>query len=129
MAQHLQMDAEYLELRTTHPFIIARGGQSDYRTIWVRLKDGDGNVGWGEATPSRFYGETAETALAALNVYAGAMPCDSFDIEETERRWESMLGINASARAALSGALHDLVGKRLGVPLYRLYCGEPAGQS
>ena len=32
VAQPLHMEAEFLELRTTHPFIIARGGQSDYRT-------------------------------------------------------------------------------------------------
>jgi len=60
------MEAEFLELRTKHPFIIARGGQSDYRTGWVRLMDADGQEGWGEAAPSRFYGETAETVLAAL---------------------------------------------------------------
>jgi len=45
VAQQLHMEAEYLELRTKHPFIIARGGQSDYRTIWVRLRDADG-VAW-----------------------------------------------------------------------------------
>ena len=66
MADRLQMKAEILELRTRHPFIIARGGRSEYRTVWVRLRDGDGNEGWGEAAPSRFYGETAETVLAAL---------------------------------------------------------------
>jgi L-alanine-DL-glutamate epimerase-like enolase superfamily enzyme len=126
VAQPLQMETECLELRTTHPFIIARGGRSEYRTIWVRLRDDDGNVGWGEAAPSGFYGETAETVGAALARYASAMPVDPFDIEETERGWESMLRINASARAALSGALHDLVGKRLGVPLYRLWGLDPA---
>ena len=126
MAQKLQMQAEFLELRTKHPFIIARGGQSDYRTIWVRLRDGDGCEGWGEATPSRFYGETAETVLAALNTYATGLPSDPFDLEEAERHWESMLRINASARAALSAALHDLVGKRLGLPLYRLWGLDPA---
>ena len=47
MSQQLRMEIEVLELRTKHPFIIARGGQSDYRTVWVRLKDGDGNEGWG----------------------------------------------------------------------------------
>jgi L-alanine-DL-glutamate epimerase-like enolase superfamily enzyme len=120
------MEAEYLELRTKHPFIIARGGQSDYRTIWVRLKDAEGHEGWGEAAPSRFYGETAETVLAALNVYVAGMPEDPFDLEETERRWASLLRVNASARAALSSALHDLVGKRLGVPLYRLWGLDPA---
>ncbi len=126
MAQPLTMETECLELRTRHPFIIARGGRSEYRTIWVRLRDADGHEGWGEATPSSFYGETAETVRAALERYAGALPADPFDIEETERRWEASLRINASARAALSGALHDLVGKRLGVPLYRLWGLDPA---
>ena len=46
--------AEYLELKTKHPFIIARGGQSDYKTVWVRVTDADGNEGWGEAAPTRF---------------------------------------------------------------------------
>ena len=32
-----------------------------------------------------------------------------------------MVPKNGAARAALSGALHDLVGKRLGVPLYKLW--------
>jgi L-Ala-D/L-Glu epimerase len=126
VAQLLHMEAEYLELHTKHPFIIARGGQSDYRTIWVRLKDADGHEGWGEAAPSRFYGETAETVLAALNVYVAGMPENPFDLEETERRWTSLLRVNAAARAALSSALHDLVGKRLGVPVYRLWGLDPA---
>ena len=126
MAQPLHMEAEFLELRTKHPFIIARGGRSDYRTIWVRLRDDDGNEGWGEAAPSKFYGETAESVLAALNVYVAGMPADPFDLEETERAWASTLRINAAARSALSAALHDLVGKRLGIPVYRLWGLDPA---
>jgi L-alanine-DL-glutamate epimerase-like enolase superfamily enzyme len=120
------MQAEFLELRTKHPFIIARGGRSDYRTIWVRLRDSDGCEGWGEAAPSRFYGETAEAVLAALNVYVSGMPADPFDLEETERRWAATMRVNAAARSALSAALHDLVGKRLGIPLYRLWGLDPA---
>jgi L-alanine-DL-glutamate epimerase-like enolase superfamily enzyme len=119
------MEIEVLELRTKHPFIIARGGQSDYRTVWVRLKDGDGNEGWGEAAPTKFYGETTETVLAALDTYGAHLPDDPFDLEEAERRWEELLHRNPAARAALSSALHDLVGKRLGVPLYRLWGLDP----
>jgi L-alanine-DL-glutamate epimerase-like enolase superfamily enzyme len=120
------MEAEYLELRTRHPFIIARGGQSDYRTVWVRLRDHDGHEGWGEAAATKFYGETPESVLSALNYYAAALPADPFDLEETERRWELLLHGNPAARAALSAALHDLVGKRLGVPVYRLWGLDPA---
>ncbi len=126
MTQPLHMEAKFLELRTKHPFIIARGGQSDYQTIWVRLRDGDGNEGWGEAAPTKFYGETPESVLSALNLYACEMPDNPFDLEETERRWATKLRRNPAARSALSAALHDLVGKRLGVPVYRLWGLDPA---
>jgi L-alanine-DL-glutamate epimerase-like enolase superfamily enzyme len=119
------MDVEFLELRTKHPFIIARGGQSDYRTAWVRLADQDGHEGWGEAAPSKFYGETAESVAAALEFYGSDLPGDPFNLEDAELRWATMLRGNAAARAALSAALHDLVGKRLGIPIYRLWGLDP----
>jgi L-alanine-DL-glutamate epimerase-like enolase superfamily enzyme len=121
----LRMDVEILELRTKHPFVIARGGQSDHRTVWVRLTDSEGQEGWGEAAPSKFYGETAESVGAALKVYGAMLPDDPFQLEEAERRWEAKLRGNAAARAALSAALHDLVGKRLGIPVYRMWGLDP----
>jgi len=121
----LHLEAEILELTTRHPFLIARGGQALHYTVWVRVRDEDGCVGWGEAAPTSYYGETAETVLAALNVYAPHLPRDPFDLEAAERALESALGDNPSARAAISTALHDLVGKRLGVPLYQLWGLDP----
>jgi L-Ala-D/L-Glu epimerase len=125
VAPSLRMDVEVLTLRTTHPFVIARGGQSDHRTVWVRLTDAEGNEGWGEAAPSKYYGETPESVLAALQVYGSMLPDDPFQLEEAERRWENKLRGNAAARAALSAALHDLVGKRLDVPLFRMWGLDP----
>jgi L-alanine-DL-glutamate epimerase-like enolase superfamily enzyme len=119
------MDVELLQLRTKHPFIIARGGQSDYRTVWVRLTDADGVEGWGEAAPTKFYGETADSAIAALHFYGTALPSDPFQLEDAERRWETMLRGNAAARAALSAAVHDLAGKRLGIPVFRMWGLDP----
>jgi L-Ala-D/L-Glu epimerase / N-acetyl-D-glutamate racemase len=121
----LRMDVEFLELRTKHPFVIARGGQSDDRTVWVRLTDGDGQEGWGEAAPSHFYGETVDSVVAALKFYGSDLPDDPFNLEEAEERWATMLRGNAAARAALSAALHDLMGKQLGIPLYRLWGLDP----
>jgi L-alanine-DL-glutamate epimerase-like enolase superfamily enzyme len=125
VSQSLRMDVEVLELRTKHPFVIARGGQSDHRTVWVRIRDMDGHEGWGEAAPSKFYGETAETVLAALKIYGSMLPNDPFDLEKAERGWEAKLRGNAAARAALSTALHDLVGKRLDIPMYRMWGLDP----
>ncbi|HEU4764923.1 MAG TPA: hypothetical protein VFT93_04655, partial [Candidatus Eisenbacteria bacterium] len=74
----LRLHSEILTLATRHPFIIARGGSSQYRTVMVTLRDADGLEGWGEAAPSRFYGETAESVVAALAVYGQAMPESPF---------------------------------------------------
>jgi L-alanine-DL-glutamate epimerase-like enolase superfamily enzyme len=117
----LRLETQVLTLTTKHPFIIARGGQSEYRTVMVKLVDDDGCEGWGEAAPTRFYGETTETVLAALPYYATALPDDPFRIEDAELRWATMLRANPAARAALSAALHDLVGKRLGMPVWKLW--------
>ncbi len=62
----MKLSHEIVPVRTKHPFIIARGGQSEYQVVWVRVTDGDGASGWGEAAPSRFYGETAATVVDAL---------------------------------------------------------------
>ncbi|MGQ0703310.1 MAG: dipeptide epimerase [Gemmatimonadales bacterium] len=121
----LRLQADILELKTRHPFIIARGSQDTYRTVAVRLVDRDGVEGWGEAAPQRFYGETPETVLAALEVYATALPDHSYHLDDAEARFDSLLNGNNSARAALSAALHDLVGKRLGAPVYRLFGLDP----
>ena len=125
MSPALRMDVEVLTLRTKHPFVIARGGQSDHRTVWVRLTDSEGNEGWGEAAPSKYYGETADSVVAALQLYGSMLPDDPFHLEEAERRWENKLRGNAAARAALSAALHDLVGKRLDVPVFRMWGLDP----
>jgi L-Ala-D/L-Glu epimerase len=121
----LRMDVEVLSLRTKHPFVIARGGQSDHRTVWVRLTDSEGIEGWGEAAPSKYYGETADSVVAALQLYGTMLPDDPFHLEEAERRWENKLRGNAAARAALSSALHDLVGKRLDIPVFRMWGLDP----
>ncbi|HJP55759.1 MAG TPA: dipeptide epimerase [Gemmatimonadales bacterium] len=122
----LRLHSEILTLATRHPFIIARGGSSQYRTVMVTLRDADGLEGWGEAAPSRFYGETAESVVAALAVYGQAMPESPFELEDAERVWETTMRGNPSARAALSAAMHDLAAKRLGVPLYRMWGLDPA---
>jgi hypothetical protein len=122
----LRLEAEIISIQTKYPFKIARHEHNEVRTVLVKLKDDDGVEGWGEATPQRFYGETPETVLAALQTYATILPKDPFQLETTERQWEALLVNNNSARAALSTALHDLVGKRLGVPVHRMWGLDPA---
>ncbi len=114
-------------VHTTHPFVIARGGATEHRLIRVRVIDRDGVEGWGEAAPNRFYGETADTALGALERLKPIVEaCDAWALEDVELEMNRALRFNGSVKSAISAAMHDLAGKRLGVPLYRLWGLDPA---
>jgi L-alanine-DL-glutamate epimerase-like enolase superfamily enzyme len=121
----LKLIVEQCAITTRHPFVIARGSTNGYKRAWVRLVDDDGVEGWGEADPSSYYGETLETVLATLARLAPHLPRDPFDLEGAEARFAQLAPQHAAARAALSAALHDLVGKRVGQPLWRLWGLDP----
>jgi L-Ala-D/L-Glu epimerase len=76
----------------------------------------DGLVARGEAAPVYYRGETPETAVAFLAEVASRVGEDPFELEAI------MGGLDgdAAGRSALDAALHDWVGRRLGVPVWRL---------
>lgn len=123
----MRLEHDVAVVHTTHPFVIARGAAPENRLIRVRLIDDDGVEGWGEAAPNRFYGETADTALGALaRLKPIVEAADPSKIEETEAELNRALRFNASVKSAISAALHDLAGKKLGVPVYQLWGLDPA---
>src|SRR5207253_3129332 len=122
----LRLAIEECRLTTRHPFAIARGSTTGYRRVWVRVIDEEGLEGWGEADPSSYYGETYDTVRATIERLAPHLPRDPFDLEGAEDCFRGVAPTQtAAARAALSAALHDLCGKRLGQPLWRLWGLDP----
>jgi L-alanine-DL-glutamate epimerase-like enolase superfamily enzyme len=123
----MKLEHEIVTLRTKHPFIISRGGASEYRVVRVTLTAPDGAQGWGEAAPSKFYGETADTVVDVLPLLGEALEgTDGWSLEALEHRLAKAIRFNGAARAAVSGALHDMMGKRLGVPVYKLWGLDPS---
>ncbi|CAN5911764.1 dipeptide epimerase [soil metagenome] len=123
----MKLTHDIIGLRTKNPFVIARGGESEYRVVRITVTDRDGAWGWGEAAPSKFYGETADTVVQVLPLLAAALEgMDGWSLEAMEQALARAIRFNGAARAGVSAALHDLAGKRLGVPLYRLWGLDPA---
>ncbi|UCF20505.1 MAG: dipeptide epimerase [Gemmatimonadota bacterium] len=124
----MKLDYEVLPLHPKHRFAIARGGHEKDHAVIVRLTDQDGMAGWGEADPVPYYGETPETVCAALEAYRRAIEsaASPFDLQEIEAACERDLRRHASARAAVTAALYDLIGKRLEVPVYKLLGLDPS---
>src|SRR5207253_10950916 len=71
------------------------------------------------------YGETADTVLAMRPRLEPHLPTDPFDLDAAEAKFAQVVPKNGAARAALSAALHDLVGKQLGQPVWRLWGLDP----
>lgn len=116
----IRADVQPLTLVPEHPFRIARSEHVEYHHHLVRLEH-DGDVGWGEAAPSARYGETAATVEAALAELVPVLGDDPYALSAIERRWASTLWDHYAAKTALSVALHDLVARRHGLPLYRWF--------
>jgi muconate cycloisomerase len=85
-----------------------------------------GHTGWGEVRPiNPFVGETASAMFAALRDFYGPLVRgrNALGIESILRACENHLPANPAALAVLDMALHDLVGKALGVPAHVLLGG------
>ncbi len=108
----MRLRASIASLRLAERFGIARGSRSEQRVVRAEVEH-EGVTGRGEAAPVYYRGETVESALAFLE--GVQPPGEPFALETLPAR-----GGDAAGRAALDAALHDWVGRRLGVPVWRL---------
>jgi L-Ala-D/L-Glu epimerase len=111
----MELRSRPVTLALAEEFGIARGARTTQAVVQVELEH-DGLIGRGEAGPVYYKGESVETASAFLAAAAPALGDDPFALEEVL----GGLRGDAAARAALDAALHDWVGRRLGVPVWRL---------
>jgi L-alanine-DL-glutamate epimerase-like enolase superfamily enzyme len=110
----LRATTHVLALRET--FQIARGAADEETVVAVELER-DGIVARGEGAPVDYWGETPEGIAEALEAEGVAVIGDDpFSAVERVRQWDGPQG----AKMALDGALHDWVGRRAGLPTWKL---------
>jgi len=117
---------EPLDLATTHDFrISSMAARRSHENLLVRIEH-EGIEGLGEAAPSRTYGESRALAAAALDAWGPHLGEDPFALAAISDRLDAALRGQWAARAAVEMALHDWIGKRLGLPVWRLLGLDPA---
>src|SRR5579884_2808090 len=111
---------------------LARGPVSDELGaphVFVRVRDASGAEGWGEARPShRWSDETEETVVSTVRTYLapaviGRDPADLAGLHAAMDR-EIAPGLTRGqpiAKSAVDLAVHDLLGRRLGLGLPALF--------
>ncbi len=105
-----------IELALRTPFRLSRGTSETRRNVIFEIEQ-DGVLGRGEAAPIPRYQESADSAAAALATMAARLVEPHAFAEEAARL--AVPGQRA-AQAAFDAALHDLAGRRLGIPVTEL---------
>jgi L-Ala-D/L-Glu epimerase / N-acetyl-D-glutamate racemase len=105
-------------LQLAQPFRISRSTSVEEEVLHVEIRH-EGVSGHGEAQPQEEYGETVDSASSFLDEAAELVGDDPFALEEIGRRLAERPREQA-AKAAVDAALHDLCGKLMGVPVWRL---------
>jgi L-alanine-DL-glutamate epimerase-like enolase superfamily enzyme len=114
-----------VRLQLAETFVIARE-QTDYADVVHVSLTHEGVTGYGEAAPVERYGESAESALRFVREHAELVGDDPFALEDVGARLAAISGEHA-AKAAIDAALHDLQGRLVGVPAFRLLGLSRAG--
>jgi len=116
---------EPVDLNLRHTFTISRSSMDVARNVIVRLEH-DGIEGVGEAPPSKYYGQDRETVIAALERMEDELGNDPFLIEDIVEGLSKKFSGDSAAVAAVDMALHDWLGKKLDVPLWKILGLDPA---
>ncbi|MDQ2983516.1 MAG: dipeptide epimerase [Actinomycetota bacterium] len=119
----MELEARIVTLALAETFVIARSTEDEAEVVQVELRH-EGHTGFGEAAPVERYEESAQSALAYLEESAHLLGDDPFAFDEIEARLPRE---QFAARAALDAALHDLCGRMLGLPVWRMLGFRRAG--
>ena len=119
----MEVSARIVTLELAETFVISRSAHDTEEVLVVELRH-SGVSGFGEAQPIDRYGESVESAQAYLDEHAELLGDDPFALEEVLERLPAR---EFAARAAVDAALHDLQGKLVGQPVWRLLGLRRAG--
>jgi L-alanine-DL-glutamate epimerase-like enolase superfamily enzyme len=117
----MQLKLHAFDLPLAHTFTISRESITSQPTLIVELIQ-DGVSGFGEATSNKYYGFTIERMARDLAALASQL--EAARLDDPAALWsqcQPLLHDDPFALCALDQAAHDLWGKLLGQPVWKLW--------
>ena len=108
------------ELKLKHVFTVATYSRTTTPDVQVEIEY-DGVIGYGEASMPPYLGQTVDSVMGFLKKVDLEQFDDPFRLEDILAYVDGLTPGDTAAKAAIDIALHDLVGKLLGAPWYRIW--------
>ena len=121
----MKLSFEPYELELRHTFTVASYSRKTTPGVQVRIEY-EGITGYGEASMPPYLGQSIKSVCSFLSKVDLGRFSDPFLMEDILTYVDSLSEGDSAAKAAVDIALHDLVGKLLGAPWYRIWGLNPA---
>ena len=108
------------ELQLRHTFTVASYSRTVTPDVQVEIS-WEGVTGYGEASMPPYLGQSVESVCAFLSRVDLSQFKDPYCLEDILSYVDSLSPGDSAAKAAVDIALHDLVGKLMGQPWYRIW--------
>lgn len=112
------------ELKLAHVFTVSSYSRTSTPGIQLQI-DYEGVTGYGEASMPQYLGQSVESVSRFLARVDLTRFSDPFQLNDILAYVDSLSPGDTAAKAAVDIALHDLVGKLLGAPWYRIWGLNP----
>lgn len=116
----LRMSFEPYELQLRHIFTVSSYSRKTTPGVQVRI-DYEGFTGYGEASMPPYLGQSVETVTSFLSKVDLGQFRDPLQLDNILSYIDSLSTGDGAAKAAVDIALHDLAGKLIGLPWWRIW--------
>ncbi|MFT3993629.1 MAG: dipeptide epimerase [Dysgonomonas sp.] len=108
------------DLQLRHVFTIANSSRTTTPVVLTQIEY-DGIIGYGEASMPPYLGETQASVIEFLKKINLEQFSSPFELEDILFYVDAIAENNTAAKAAVDIALHDLVGKLMNQPWYKIW--------
>jgi len=116
----LKLSFRAYDLQLRHVFTIANSSRTTTPVVLTEIEY-DGMIGYGEASLPPYLGETQASVIEFLRKVNLEQFADPFQLEDILSYVDKIAENNTAAKASVDIALHDLLGKIMEQPWYKIW--------